>query len=579
MSELNKAVRSANDLRAVGQQLTGWDAATWRTATGDRAMRSSIVALSLLDSTPDWDRLYQRFDRLTRLVPLLRERPLFGAVGVSMPRLAVDPEFDLDLHLHRYRLPEGSGWDDVLGEARRMSLTDFDYDRPLWEAVLLEGLAGGRSALILKLHHAVADGQATVLIGANLFELTPDGNPDEPAAPPPPEGRPVSVASVSRANIVDNVTRAAEAALSGAKVMAELAVGTLKNPVGTWSDAVGMAESLGRFASAPDHALSPLMSERSTNYRFATFEVPFSEMRAAAKSRGDTVNDVFLGSVTTGLANYHDRHGKPTRRLRFNLPISLRQAVKDGSESNAVTIARFELPINGVSIDERIKDAHAEVKRWREEPALALANPLAEASWLVPVPVLASIARASDITTSNVPGPPMPIYICGARMVGTWPLVPTVGAAANITLVTYDGTAFIGLSADDVAIPDLDNFVADLRDGFAEVLGGPVGPADPVARGRQAQPSHAADVRKEPSDAPKSATRPAKKTVARKTTTKKAATKKAAAGTSATKKSTAAKAPAKRSATKRTAAKTSKATTSTAKKSTAKKSTAKKSTS
>ena len=562
MSDLNKAVRSANDLRAVGQQLTGWDAATWRTATGDRAMRSSIVALSLLDSTPDWDRLYQRFDRLTRLVPLLRERPLFGAMGMSMPRLAVDPEFDLALHLHRYRLPEGSGWDDVLGEARRMSLTDFDYDRPLWEAVLLEGLTGGRSALILKLHHAVADGQATVLIGANLFELTPEGNPGEPEAPPPPEGRPVSVASVSRANIVDNVTRAAEAALSGAKVMAELAVGTLKNPVGTWGDAVGMAESIGRFASAPDHALSPLMSERSTNYRFATFEVRFSEMRAAAKRRGDTVNDVFLGSVTTGLAKYHDRHGKPTRRLRFNLPISLRKAVKDGSESNAVTIARFELPINGVTVDERIKAAHTEVKRWREEPALALANPLAEASWLVPVPVLASIARASDITTSNVPGPPMPIYICGARMVGTWPLVPTVGAAANITLVTYDGTAFIGLSADDVAIPDLDDFVADLRAGFAEVLGGPVGPADPVARSKDR--SHAADVRK----APAVKKTPVGKTPVKKATTKKSNAERATATKSTTTKSTAKKTTTQKATTKKATTKkaTTKKATGTAKK-------------
>lgn len=496
MSDLNKAVRSANDLRAVGQQLTGFDAATWRTASGDRNMRSSIVALTLLDSAPDWKRLRARFERLTRLVPVLRERPLFGAVGISMPRLAIDPDFDLDLHLHRYRLPEGGGWDDVLDEARRMSLTDFDNDRPLWECVLVEGLPGGRAAMILKLHHAVADGQATVLIAANLFELTPEGNPDEPEAPPAPAGRPVSMASVSRANIADNVTRVAEAALSGAKVLAELAVGTVKDPKTTWSDAVNLAESIGRFASMPDAALSPLMAGRSGVYRFATFDVPFAQMRAAAKRRGDTVNDIFLGALTTGIAKYHDRHGKPTRRLRFNLPISIRQAVKDGSSSNAVTIARFELPVNGASLDERIRVAHDEVKRWRDEPALALANPLADVTWVVPVPVLASIARASDITASNVPGPPMPIYICGSRVVGTWPLVPTVGAAANITLVTYDGTAFIGLSADEVAIPDLDDFVADLRAGFEEVIGAPVGPADPVRKGKSDQPSHASGVRK-----------------------------------------------------------------------------------
>ena len=393
------------------------------------------------------------------------------------------------------------------------------------------------------------------MIAANLFELTEHGNPDEPEAPPAPEGRSVSVASVSRANIADNVTRAAEAAVTGFKVVAEMALGTVKNPVGTWTDAVTMAESIGRFAAMPESSLSPLMAGRSTTYRFATFDLPFGQMKAAAKRRGDTVNDIFLGSVATGIARYHDRHGRPTRRLRFNIPISIRKAVKDGSSSNAVTIARFELPVNGVSMDERIKAAHDEVKRWRDEPALTLANPLADVTWLVPVPVLASAARASDVTASNVPGPPMPIYICGARMVGTWPLVPTVGAAANITMVTYDGTAFVGLSADETAIPDLDDFVADLRAGFAEVIDAPVGPADPVRRSKADQPSHAAGVREggrvaqggrqEATDREEGCGEAAGR--------KKAPAKKAPAKRAAAKKAPAKKAPAKRTAGPRSA--------------------------
>lgn len=431
MGELDDAVRGVNDLRAVGHQLTGWDAATWRTASGDRTMRSTVVAVSLFDTPPDWDRLRARFERLTRMVPVLRERPLFGAVGVSSPRLAVDPDFDLDIHLRRIQLPAGEGWSNVLDEARRMSMTDFDHARPLWESVLIEGLPGGKAALIIKLHHSIADGQGAVLIGLNLFEFTPDGTPNEPEAPPAPLGEDVSVTTVSRANIQDNVFRMFDFAKQGAKVVADLAVGTLKSPVDTWSEAVTMAGSLGRFTSVPDHSMSPLMTGRSAAYRFATFELPFDRMKKAAKLRGDTVNDLFLGAVTTGLAAYHDRHGRPTKELRFNIPISLRSAVKDGSSSNAVTIARFELPINDATVSERIEAAHEQVRRWREEPALALANPLAEASWVLPVPLLASVARASDLTVSNVPGPPIPIYLAGAQLTGTWPLVPTMGAAAE----------------------------------------------------------------------------------------------------------------------------------------------------
>jgi diacylglycerol O-acyltransferase len=534
VSELNDAIRGVNDLRAVGEQMTGYDAATWRTALGSRTMRSPVMALALLDSVPDWERLRKRFDRLTRVVPVLRQRPLSGVLGVSTPRLGVDPDFDLDVHLHRSALPAGAGWDQVLLEARRMSLTDFDLDRPLWEASVIEGLEGGRAALLLKLHHAIADGQATLMIGANLFEFTPEGTPNEPPAPPAPTVEDVTHREVSRANIADNVRRGLDAAASGAKLLAGLAAGTVKDPLGTWGDAADMVTSVGRFAAVPESVLSPLMTARSTTYHFAVFDLPFGEMRSAAKRRDASVNDVFLASVATGMARYHDRYGKPAEELRFNIPISLRQASKDGSAANAVTIARFPLPVNGASVEDRLAAAHEQVRRWREEPALTLANPLADASWLVPVPVLASAARKSDVTTSNVPGPPIPLYICGARAVGVWPLVATIGAAVNITMVTYDGTAFIGLSADDRAVPDLEVLVADLRAGFAEVLQGKVGPADPVAApGRGDAASHAETVRKEEA-------RPAKKTAAKRTAAKKTAAKRTASSraSSAAKKAT-----------------------------------------
>ena len=149
-------------MSGAGRQLTGWDAATWRTSAGSPHLRSTVVALVLLDSTPDWERLCERVERLTRMVPVLRQRPLRGVFGVASPRLAVDPDFDLGLHLRRMRLAGGGSWSELLTEARRVSLTDFDRDRPLWELVLVEGLEGGRAALLLKLHHAIADGQATV---------------------------------------------------------------------------------------------------------------------------------------------------------------------------------------------------------------------------------------------------------------------------------------------------------------------------------------------------------------------------------------------------------------------------------
>jgi len=467
----------------TGQQLTGWDAATWRTAAGDPSLRSTVVGVCLLDSTPSWERLRARVDRLTCLVPVLRQRPIRGLFGVASPRLASDPDFDLDLHLRRMRLAGSGTWAELLDEARRLSLTDFDRDRPLWEMVLVEGVEGGRSALLLKLHHSIADGRATVLIGLSLVELGVDPNPDEPIAPPPPEATDITQQAVSLADIADNVRRAKGALERAGEIVADLARGSLRDPVSTWSSAFSTLASVGRFTAVPDGPMSPLMTGRGTTYRFAAFDLPFTELRAAAKSRDRSVNDAFVAAVGLGLERYHVRHSVVVDELRFNVPISLRGDAGDrsGQASNAVTIARFTLPVAGLTVDERMDSVHDQVERWRLEPALRWADPLAEVSWLVPVPLLAYAARASDVTTSNVPGPPTPLYVAGARIVGMYPLVATIGAAVNVTMVTYDGSAFIGVSADERAVPDIHELIADLRSGFATVIGGPVGAEDPLS--------------------------------------------------------------------------------------------------
>lgn len=467
----------------AGTQLRGWDAATWRTGNGDANLRSTVVALAILDGPPDWDRLLARLERLTHFVPQLRMRPYFGALGLSAPRLAFDPDFDIDVHAHRYRLPEGAGWSELLGEARRMSLTDFDASRPLWEAVVIEGLPNGDAAFLLKLHHSIADGQATVMIALALFELGVDPNPEDPPTPELPPAEDLGLVDVFVANAGDNVRRSVDVVSASARTLLEFAKGTLTDPVDTWTQAAQTVASIGRFTSMPDGPLSPVMQGRGTTYRFAAFDLSFADLRAAAKACDASVNDAFMAAVGIGMDAYHRRHGEIVDEIRVNVPISLRGDPGDrsGQASNAVSIARFPLPIAGLTAAERMQATHALVDRWRHEPALRLADPLAEVSWFVPVPMLAHAAQASDVTTSNVPGPPIPLYLAGARMIAAYPLVATIGAAVNITMVTYDGQAFIGISADERAVPDLADLVEDLRGGFAAVTGVEPGLADRYA--------------------------------------------------------------------------------------------------
>lgn len=478
----------------VGTQLRGWDAATFRTASGDPTLRSTVIALTILESAPEWARLRQRIDRLTLFVPALRMRPLFGALGLSAPRLAVDPDFDMDVHLRRYRLPEGTGWRELLDDARRMSLTDFDHNRPLWEAALVEGLPGGQAAFLLKLHHSIADGQATVMMGLSLFEFGPEPDPNEAAPPDAPEAEDVGVRDVTYANLADTLRRGTDLAVATVRGALDLARGTVTETRSTWGQAWNTVTSIGRVASVPDGPLSPVMIGRGTTYRFAAFDLPFAGVRAVSKELGLNVNDAFMASIAIGMDAYHRRHGIVVEQLRVNVPISLRGDAGDrtGQASNSVSIARFPIPIAGLTAAEHMEGAHDLVAHWKQEPAIRLADPLAEVSWLVPVPMLAQAAQASDVTTSNVPGPPIPLYLAGVRMVAAYPLVATIGAAVNITMVTYDGQAYIGVSADDRAVGDLDELVEDLRAGFATVTGGPVGSADRYAAGARSEPDDTA---------------------------------------------------------------------------------------
>jgi len=456
---------------SVGKQLRGWDAATFRTASGDPSMRSTVVAMAILESAPNWDRLRARLERLTLFVPELRMRPLYGMVGFSAPRLSVDPDFDLDFHVRRYRLPEGGSWTDLLADARRISLSDFDQNRPLWEATLVEGLPNGHSAFLLKLHHSIADGAATVMIALTLFEFGVDTNPDEPVPPEAPVGFDVSWQDVFRANSMDNLSRVVDGTKGLLGTALRLAKTSLTDPSLAFEKTVETVGSITRAATVYDAPLSPLLTARGSTYTFGTLEFPFEEIRQAAKSRGLSVNDAFMAAVMTGMQTYHARHGSSAQELRVNVPISLRGDAGDrsGQAANAVAIARFPMQVAGQSAVELMNQAHELVAKWRSEPAMRLADPLAEVSWFVPIPMLASVARASDITTSNVPGPPIPIYLAGSRMIAVYPLVATIGAAVNVTMVTYDSKAFIGVSTDDRAIGDHVDLMHDLRAGFHAV--------------------------------------------------------------------------------------------------------------
>jgi diacylglycerol O-acyltransferase / wax synthase len=472
--------------RAVGdptvispRRLSGFDFATWRLASNDPSMRSPIIGLVALESSPDWDMLVDRFDRASRVAPVLRQKVLEGPSDILSPRLVIDPDFDLTFHMRRFRVADPGTWDQVLIEARRQSMADFDLARPLWRVTLLEGLQGGRAALIVKLHHAIADGQGAMMLGATVIDLVPGGQ-DLGPMPPAPTAAPLDGAGFLGTAVVDASSFLMRSVRDVTDSALPIAGRALRDPVGAVEDVMGVLRSITRFLAMPTSPMSPVMRGRSINYHFITLDVPMSELKAASKPHGVSLNDAFMAGVTGGLRIYHERRGEPVSMLRCNMPISLRNP--DRPAQNAVTIARFEVPVDILDPVERMQAIRDIVATWRQEPALHLVDPLAEVGYrLMPSEVFTSTAQTSDFTASNVPGVPIPVWIAGAKVRAMYPLTATVGAATNITLLSYAGNAGIGISMDDAAIPDRELFVECIGAGFAEVVGHPVHASDPVA--------------------------------------------------------------------------------------------------
>ena len=170
----------------AGAYMRASDAFSWYMER-DPALRSTVVAVMWLDRAPDWDVLAARVDRISRLVPSLRQCVVESLFRLTAPRWTYDPHFDLNWHLRRVAAPTPRKREAVLQLARRSAMGAFDRDRPLWELTLVEGIRGGKAALILKIHHSLSDGVGGMQMLTLLCDLQRE-SPDLGEMPPPPPG-------------------------------------------------------------------------------------------------------------------------------------------------------------------------------------------------------------------------------------------------------------------------------------------------------------------------------------------------------------------------------------------------------
>lgn len=434
----------------------------------DPLLRSTVVVVLLLETMPDWDRLTDRLERFTRRTPAFRQKVVQPPLRLATPRWVVDPDFDLSWHLRRFEAAPPKTLATVLAFAHKTGMAGLDRDRPLWEATFIEGIEDGRTAVVLKLHHSLTDGVGGIHLARLLFDVEADPG-DLGPMPDAPAGEDLDTVDLTRDALGFGVSRAVEvsrALLASAPGEAARAV---LHPRRAVTESVATVRSVARFLRPVSQTLSPLMTERRTAWRYDVLQLPLGHLLEAAHAAGAKLNDAFLAGVTGGLRRYHEQHGEPVDELRVTMPVSIRKP-GDPVGGNRITLLRFTVPVSLTDAGERMVATHDRCEPVKSDRSLPFTDALAGALNLVPRAYVGGMLKHIDFLASNVPGIPTPLYLSGARVDGFYAFGPTIGAALNVTLMSYCGDCFVGITMDTGAVPDPDLLMDCMRDGFEEVL-------------------------------------------------------------------------------------------------------------
>jgi diacylglycerol O-acyltransferase / wax synthase len=436
----------------------------------DPHLSSTFAAVTILDRPPDFDRLLARMDRAVRVVERLGQRVQPAPANLSSPAWVDDTNFDLRYHVRHIALPKPGTMRQLLDLASLIASDPFDRTRPLWQFVQVDGLRGGKSALIEKLHHTIADGETSVKMSLQFLDFQRDG-PEPPALDPARLADRDPEPNESNGDLLRDVLASSlRLPLSLIRQIKDL----LSDPTGIPGAGSAAADTVRGIVSQlndTEQARSPLWTERSLRRRMEVLRAPFDETRAAAKRLGGTLNTAFLAAAAEAAGRYHQRMGSPVDELRASMAISTRG---EGSGSNAFSLARLLVPTGDMPIGERFTWIQAAAEAARESSATASLETLAAVASTLPTSVITRLARQQsqtiDFATSNVRGSPVPLYIAGSEVLENYAVGPLAGVAYNLTLLSYNHSLDMGVNIDTAAVTEPELLRDCLTKAFAALI-------------------------------------------------------------------------------------------------------------
>jgi len=444
----------------------------------DGVSHMHIASIGLFEGPqPPFDRIVamieSKLDKVPRYRSVVRHLPL----ELGRPVWVDDPHFNIEYHVRHTALPAPGGEAELRKLVGRVMSQALDRSKPLWEIWVVEGLDDDHWALFAKTHHAMVDGVS----GTDLLSVIMDLSPDpQPLAPVRWRPRPVPSALELTVRASVDVVRSPYEQLQA--VRAAVAVpGQVVTEVR--SVIRGLTAMVGLVKPTPSSSLNgPLGPHR--RYGWASTSV--TDIKTVRAQLGGTFNDVVLAAITNGFRELLLARGESVDRVvRSLVPVSVRPrndqglAIGDGTLQNKVSAMFAELPVSIADAAERLAAVSSQMEGLKESKQAMAGEALTSMTGFAPPMLLAMAMRLStrmaqhqlNTVTTNVPGPQIPLYVCGRRMVKSYPYVP-LGAQMRIgvAIFSYNGEVSFGVTGDYDTTEDLDVLCRGIEEGIRQML-------------------------------------------------------------------------------------------------------------
>ena len=411
------------------------------------------------------------------LIPRYRQRVVFPPFDLGLPSWQFDTQFDIRNHIHQAKLKHGTE-QELKALAGKIVSTRLDRQRPLWDFTLAR-LKDGNTGIITRIHHCLADGIAGVGVMNVIMDTTPTPRPSPPEtlqveAP----ARPKDATAVLLNGLAKSYMSLVSGALTLHSGLMNMAQEALASPAGPPAEMIQLLSEL----AAPAEPL-PFNTVCRGPQKFAWTEVPLPDIKAVKNTWGGTVNDVVLTTVTLAFARYAEQRGVNLkgRSLRIVIPVNVRGNGEATDLGNQISFVPVPVPLDIRDPQKLLAVVRERVEILKRAHAAdfvglfgGLLSSLPSAFWANVGPVVSQLPLSlCNIICTNVPGPQMPLYLMGRKMLKWYPWVPIGGLMGiNCAILTYNGTAYFGFTGDVHAAPDLERLEKFVDQSFAEVKAG-----------------------------------------------------------------------------------------------------------